>query len=128
MSKQDKFNPATFKAYLRQLLTAHNYTMRQASLRCNLDPSAIGRFMHGVQPHRDSCMLLAQGLQADPNRMLVMAGYDPLPIMDWSMINPDEFAPDVKAFAAEIQLLAPERRRAIFEAVRTLCHAEFHPV
>jgi len=68
--------------------------------------------------------LLAEVLEVDANEMLAMAGYEPMPVVDRSLIDPHEFPPEVKEFAKELSSIAPERRREIMLAVRTLVKPE----
>ena len=54
-----------------------------------------------------------------------MAGYDPLPIVDRSLIDQNEFPPDVKIFATELMGIEPERRREIIRAMKMLAKIDF---
>ena len=123
MSRQ-QYDAEKFSSYLQRLLQARGLTMRRASLSAGLDHGAVGRFIRGRRPHRDSCLLLAEALQVDPNEMLAMAGYEPMPVVDRSRIDPQEFPPDVKAFARELATMPAERRREVFSALRVLLKAD----
>jgi len=118
------FNAPEFCQYLKNLVESRHTTMRQASLQAGLDHGAVGRFTRGRRPSRDSCLLLAEVFEVDPNEMLARAGYEPMPIVDRTLIDPNEFPPDIKAFATELMAFEPERRREIFGAVKTLLKAE----
>lgn len=118
------FNAPEFSRFLKELVVSRHTTMRHASLQAGLDHGAVGRFTRGRRPSRDSCLLMAEVFEVDPNEMLARAGYDPMPIVDRTLIDPGEFPPDVKAFATQMMALEPERRREIFNAVKTLLKAE----
>ena len=113
-----------FSRYLKGLVQASGLTMRQVSLRAGLDHGAVGRFIRGRHPHRDSCLLLAEVLQVDPNQVLAMAGYQPMPVVDRSLIDPDEFPPEVKELAADLASIPPGRRREIIAALRVVVKSD----
>lgn len=123
MSRKD-YDARKFSNYLKNLIESRGLSMRQASLQGGMDHGAAGRFIRGRRPHRDSCLLLAEVLEVDANEMLAMAGYEPMPVVDRSLIDPHEFPPEVKEFAKELSSIAPERRREIMLAVRTLVKPE----
>ncbi len=56
--------------------------------------------------------------------MLAAAGFEPMPLVDRSLIDPTEFAPEVKEFAAELMRFEPSRRRDIIKAMRLLLKTE----
>jgi len=114
------FEPERLTEYLSTLLKERGLSMRKASLEAGLNHGAVGGFVRGRRPHRDSCLILAEYFQVDPNEMLAAAGYDPMPVVDRSLIDPQEFAPEVKEFAAELMQFGPERRREIITAMRML--------
>jgi lambda repressor-like predicted transcriptional regulator len=114
------YEPERFSKYLKTLLQKHGLSMRKASLEAGLNHSSVGGFVRGRRPHRDSCLILAEYFHVDPNEMLEAAGYEPMPVVDRSLIDPQEFAPEVKEFAAELMRFAPQRRRDIITALRTL--------
>jgi len=126
MSKAKDYDPARFVPYLRGLVKARGESNRSVSLRAGLDHGAVTRFLQGRKaPRRDTCLLLANALDTDPNEMLVMAGYEPLAMLDRSLVDPKELPPDVKEFAAALKQIPPARRRAMFRAIRTLAQADF---
>jgi transcriptional regulator with XRE-family HTH domain len=114
------YDAKAFSRYLKGLVEASELTMRQVSLRAGLDHGAVSRFVRGRHPHRDSCLLLAETLQVDPNQVLVMAGYEPMPVVDRSLIDPADFPPEVKEFAADLATIPADRRREIIAALRVL--------
>jgi transcriptional regulator with XRE-family HTH domain len=118
------YEPGRFSNYLKTLLKEHDLSMRKASLEAGLNHSAVGGFVRGRRPHRDSCLLLAEYFHVDPNEMLAAAGYEPMPVVDRSLIDPQEFAPEVKEFAAELMHIESRRRREIITALRTLLKIE----
>ena len=113
-SKRTGYDPDMFVPFLRRLMEARNESYRETSLKAGLDRSAMWRFLNKRnRPHRDACILLAQHFEINPNEMLQMAGYDPLPLFDLSLADPDEFPPEVKAVAqalTDITDLALRRR------------------
>ena len=118
--KLENFNAKKLTDYLAEVLESRGLNMRQVSLQAGLNPGTVSSYMQGKRPHRDACLLLAEAMGVNPNDLLVAAGYKPLPILDRSLIDPAEFPPDVKEFAAELSRYDWERRREIMAAVRTL--------
>lgn len=121
-SRRTGYDPSEFIPYLKRLLAERNESYRQASLGAGLDRGAVWRFIEQeTRPHRDACILLAQHFGVNPNEMLQAAGYEPIPLFDLSLADPDEYPPEVKAVARALARIAePERRRAVCEAVRVL--------
>jgi len=121
-SRRTGYEPEKFIPYVKQLLEERNETSRKASLRAGLDRSALWRFIKKeMRPHRDACILLAQHFGVNPNEMLQAAGYDPIPLFDLSLADPDEFPPEVKAVAQVLSRIEdPKRRRAVCEALWAL--------
>lgn len=121
-SRRAGYDPSVFIPYLRRLLAERNESYREASLGAGLDRSAVWRFIEQeTRPHRDACILLAQHFGVNPNEMLQAAGYDPIPLFDLSLADPDEYPPEVKAVAQALARIEdPERRRAACEAVHVL--------
>lgn len=123
---QKTYDAAAFSEYLQKLIARSGKSMRQISLAAGLSHGAVGGFIRYTRhPHRDSCLLLAEVLGVDPNEMLQMAGYEPLPIVERSLIDPAEFPSDVKAFAEKFKNIPPERRREIFDALEVLLKNDF---
>ena len=112
------FDPTRLSKYLKGLLKARGLTMRKASLQAGLNHSSVGGFVRGRRPHRDTCLILAEYFHVDPNEMLAEAGYEPMPLVDRSLIDANEFAPEVKEFAAELMRFSPQRRREIIAGLR----------
>ena len=119
------YNHQRFAQYLEKLVKSRGTTYRDASLRADMDHSAITRFRGGQLPRRDSCIMLAHALDSDPNEMLKAAGYEPLPMLDRSLVDPNDFPNDIKEFAAGLKKIPPERRRELFIAFRTMARADF---
>ena len=113
-SKRTGYDPDKFVPFLRRLMEERNESYRETSLNAGLDRSAMWRFLNRKnRPHRDACILLAQHFEVNPNEMLQMAGYDPLPLFDLSLTDASEYPPEVKAVAqalTEITDLALRRR------------------
>jgi len=121
------YRAAAFSEYLRELIERSGKSMRRVSLEAGLSHGAVGSFIrHFRRPHRDSCLLLAEVLGVDPNEMLRMAGYEPMPVVERSLIDPTEFPSDVKALAAQLAAIAPARRREIIGAIEQLLCPEPH--
>ncbi len=114
------YNWERMSEYLKTLLEKRDVSMRKASLEAGLNHGAIGSFVRGRRPHRDSCLIMAEYFNVDPQDMLAMAGYEPMPLVDRSLIDPNEFPPDIKEFSAELMGFEPDRRREIIGAMRTL--------
>ena len=122
-SRRYGFEPEKFIPYLKRLMEERDETSyRQTALDAGLDRSAVWRFVEkGTRPHRDACILLGQHFRVNPNEVLEAAGYDPIPIFDLSLIDPDEFSPEVKAVARALSGIEDaDRRRAACRAVRVL--------
>jgi len=119
------YHAAAFSEYLQELIARSGKSMRQISLAAGLSHGAVGGFIrHFRRPHRDSCLLLAEVLGVDPNEMLQRAGYEPMPVVERSLIDPAEFPSDVKALAAKLATLTPARRREIIEGIEFLLRPE----
>ena len=121
-SRRTGYEPEKFIPYVEQLLVERNETAREASLRAGLDRSALWRFIKKeMRPHRDACILLAQHFEVNPNEMLQAAGYDPIPLFNLSLTDPNEYPPEVKAVAQALTRIEnAERRRTMCEAVGVL--------
>jgi transcriptional regulator with XRE-family HTH domain len=122
--KKQTFDSAKFTAYLQKLLEREGLSKRQAAMRVGLHGSTLGKYLLGRRPAQDTCIRLAESLQVDANELLTMAGYKPLRLVDRSLIDPDEFPPDIKAFAQELKQYSSLRRREIYEALRLLLKTE----
>lgn len=119
------YDAQSFSRYLQTMVEQSGSTMRKVSLAAGLNHGAVGNFVRKHRrPHRDSCLLLAEVLKVDPNEMLKMAGYAPMPLVDRSMIDPNDFPADVKSFAAKLTAIAPVRRKEIIEGLTRLLGTE----
>ena len=114
-SKRAGYDREQFVPFLRRLLEERNETYREAAIKAGLDRSSVWRFLNkGTRPHRDACILLAQHFEVNPNEMLAAAGYEPIALFDLSLVDPDEFSPEVKALARVLtEIPDPEKRRRV---------------
>ena len=87
-------------ARLRELLDATHQSARQAALGAGLDHGAIARFLNGeFHPTRDACIQMAMYFDLNPNEFFELAGYPPMEIINLSLIDPNDFPPEVKRVA-----------------------------
>lgn len=116
------YNHRPLVTLLERLLEEHNETPRGASLASGLDHGAVGRFLRGeVRPHRDTCIMLAGYFDINPNEILQAAGYEPLPIFDLSLADPNEFPPEVKELAISLNKIQdPKHRRKLCEILHAI--------
>lgn len=116
------YDPRPLIALLKRLLKEHNETPREASLASGLDHGAVGRFLRGEgRPHRDACIVLAEHFGANPNELLMAAGYAPMPLFDLSLADVNEFPPEVKAVALTLnQIRDSDLRSVICKSIQTL--------
>ena len=125
-NRLEGYDPTPFIKLVEAYLKKHGTTMRAVSLKAGMNASTLANYMRGIRrPHRDSCFLLAETMGIDPNELLLSVGYPPLPVLDRSLINPEDFPPDVKAFANELRQIAPLRRKEIMDGLRELLKAEW---
>jgi transcriptional regulator with XRE-family HTH domain len=122
--REKQYDPKRLRRYLDELLAARGLNMRQASLAAGLNQGAVSQMRSGRRPHRDSLLLLAEALEVPPNELLAAAGFEPLPVIDRTLIDPHDLPADVKAFAADLARLDSERRRVVIKAVRALLAPE----
>jgi hypothetical protein len=123
MSKKraSNYDAEKFRGLVEPLLKETNESYRQASMAAGLDETAISRYFGGTQPVRDACIALADHFGINPNKMLEVAGYEPLHFFDRRLIDPSALPPDVDAFANEIARIEDEElRKEMIEAFRQI--------
>ena len=123
-SKRAGYDREQFVTFVTQLLEERNETYREAAIKAGLDRSSVWRFLHkSTRPYRDACILRAQHFGVNPNEMLTAAGYDPMPLFDLSLADPNEHPPEVKALAQALtDVVDRERRRRLCRLLHELCH------
>ena len=101
---------------------AGNDTRVQDAPGAGLDHGAVLRFLKGeFRPARDACIELAVYFDMNPNELLQLAGYEPMPIFDLSLIDPDEFPAEVKRVAKALSTISDMSiRRQMCKAILLL--------
>ncbi len=119
------YDPTELIALLEGLLTEHNESWREASLRAGLDHGAIGRYIRDQRrPSRGSLLVLADHFRVNPNTLLTRAGYDPMEMFERESIDPDRYSPQVRRLADDLQRIGdPVLRRRLAESLRFLIEA-----
>lgn len=116
------YDREAFAGYLWALMEARNETAREVSLKAGLDHGAFLRFTRKMQrPTRESCIVLAEHFEVNPNEILVRAGYEPLHFFDRSLVDPSAWPPEVEEVATALARLGPASyRREVCRSLRGL--------
>jgi hypothetical protein len=65
-----------FGEAVRQALGERTY--REVAAKAGVAPSTVGTMVQGFVPRREKVIAFAQAVEADPNPLLEVAGYDPV--------------------------------------------------
>jgi hypothetical protein len=116
------YDPEPLKACLEALLAEHNESYREASIRSTLDHQALRRYVVlGQRPSRSSVLALADHFGANPNDLLVLAGYPPMEIFERTIVDPESLPSDIRPLLNDLQRIAdPVLRRRLVDALRLL--------
>ncbi len=127
MGEKEKFKREIFVPFLQELVDNEDRSMRQISLGCGMDHGAVRRYLKvGSRPGKDACIALAHYFDLHPNEFLEKAGYTPLAYFDLSLVDPDEFPPDVKEVAQELMKIEDGAvRQRVSDAVLKLVKEMF---
>jgi len=122
ITDEQAYDCEAFAIYLRQLLKAHNESMREASLASGLDHGALHRFASNHQrPTRDSCIAIADHFDLNPNEVLTRVGYPPMHFFDRSLVDPQAQPPYVAELTSYLSRISPpSRRRQLCQAIRQM--------
>ena len=112
---------------LQQLLQSKNESYREAALRAGLDHQALGRILREkMRPMVQTCILLADHFEINPNELLELAGHPRLKIFDIQMVSADKLPVEAVAVAKDIaRITNANTRLTVSEAIRTLLKKYF---
>ena len=116
------YDPKPLKARVEQLLTDHNESYREAALRSGLDHQSVRRILSvGQRPAVNTCILLADHFEVNPDEFLELAGHPPLKVFEVKTPNAQRLPPEAVEVALDIaRISSPGTRKAVASAIRTL--------
>jgi transcriptional regulator with XRE-family HTH domain len=129
LARQKKFDGTRLAARLQALLDQRNESYRQAALAAGLDHQAVGRILREkMRPMVQTCILLANHFDINPNELLTLAGYAPLKVFDIRTATAEHLPPEAVEVALDIAKIAdPGTRRKVASAIRALLSKYFEP-
>ncbi len=122
-----RYDPQPLKARVEQLLKEHNESYREAALRAGLDHQAVRRILSvGQRPAVQTCILLADHFEVNPNEFLELAGHPPLKVLDVKAVNAQRLPTEAVEVALAIARIPnPRTRKAVASAIHTLLQQYF---
>lgn len=122
-----RYDPEPLKARVEQLLEEHNESYREAALRAGLDHQAVRRILSvGQRPAIQTCILLADHFEVNPNELLELAGHPSLKVFDLKAVNAQRLPREAVDVALAIARLPnPRTRKAVAKAIQTLIEQYF---
>lgn len=122
----DQYDHRPLAKRLLELAKRANATRREVSLGAGLDHGAMSRFITGEgRPGPVACIQLAMYFDINPNELLTLAAYEPMPIFDLSLIDPNEFPPEVKRVAGALTDISDAvARQRICKAIMVLLNEQ----
>jgi len=122
-----RYDPKPLKARVEQLLTEHNESYREAALRSGLDHQSVRRILSvGQRPAVQTCILLADHFDVNPNEFLELAGHLPLKMFDVKTVTAQRLPHEAVEVALDIARIPnPGTRKAVANAIRTLLQRYF---
>ena len=122
-----RYDPQPLKARVEQLLAERNESYREAALRAGLDHQSVRRILSvGQRPAVQTCILLADHFDLNPNEFLELAGHPPLKVFEVKAANAQRLpreAVDVALVLARIS--NPRTRKAVSAAILALLQQFF---
>ena len=89
------------------------------------DPAA-GELVVGQRPAVNTCILLADHFEVNPNEFLELAGHPPLKVFEVKTPNAQRLPPEAVEVALDIARIPnPGTRKAVAAAIRTLLQRYF---
>ena len=124
---QKRYDPKPLKARIEQLLIEHNESYREAALRSGLDHQAVRRILSvGQRPAVQTCILLADHFDVNPNEFLELAGHLPLKMFNVQNVTAQRLPREAVDVALDVARISnPGTRKAVASAIRTLLQRYF---
>jgi transcriptional regulator with XRE-family HTH domain len=122
-----RYDPLPLRKRLEQLLAERNESYREAALRSGLDHQAVRRILSaGQRPAIQTCILLADHFDVNPNEFLELAGHPPLKMFDAQAASARRLPPEAIDVALDLaRIPRPGTRKAVAQAIRTLLKQYF---
>ncbi len=122
-----RYNPEPLRTRVEQLLTEHNESYREAALRAGLDHQAVRRILSvGQRPAAQTCILLADHFDLNPNEFLELAGHPTLKVFEIKATNAERLPREaVDVAVALARLPNPRTRKAVSAAIVALLQQFF---
>ena len=127
LARLEKFNGLPLATRLQELLDQRRESYREAALDADLDHQAVGRILREhMRPMVQTCILLANHFEINPNELLVLAGHPPLKVFDIQTASAERLPPEAVEVALDIAKIAdPGTRRKVANAIRALLSKYF---
>ena len=127
LARLEKFNGLPLATRLQELLDQRRESYREAALDADLDHQAVGRILREhMRPMVQTCILLANHFEINPNELLVLAGHPPLKVFDIQTASAERLPPEAVEVAMDIAKIAdPGTRRKVANAIRALLSKYF---
>jgi hypothetical protein len=122
-----RYNPEPLRTRVEQLLAERNESYREAALRAGLDHQAVRRILSvGQRPAVQTCILLADHFDLNPNEFLELAGHPQLKVFEVKAANAERLPREaVEVAVALARLSNPRTRKAVSAAILALLQQFF---
>ena len=122
-----RYNPEPLRTRVEQLLVEHNESYREAALRAGLDHQAVRRILSvGQRPAVQTCILLADHFDLNPNEFLELAGHPILKVFEVKAANAERLPREAIDVALALARLSnPSTRKAVSAAILALLQQFF---
>jgi hypothetical protein len=122
-----RYNPEPMRTRVEQLLDERNESYREAALRAGLDHQAVRRILSvGQRPAVQTCILLTDHFDLNPNEFLELAGHPILKVFEVKAANAERLPREaVDVAGALTRLPNPRTRKAVSAAILTLLQQFF---
>jgi transcriptional regulator with XRE-family HTH domain len=122
-----RYNPEPLRSRVEQLLAERNESYREAALRAGLDHQAVRRILSaGQRPSVQTCILLADHFELNPNEFLELAGHPPLKVFEIKAANAERLPREAVDVAVALARLSnPRTRKAVSAAIVALLQQFF---
>jgi transcriptional regulator with XRE-family HTH domain len=126
-ARQKRYDPVPLRTRLQQLLKTRNESYREAALRAGLDHQAVRRILSvGQRPAIQTCILLADHFDLNPNEFLELAGHPALKIFEAKIASTKRLPPEAIEVAIDLaQIPNLGTRKAVAQAIRVLLKQYF---
>jgi hypothetical protein len=122
-----RYDPQPLKARVEQLLAERNESYREAALRAGLDHQSVRRILSvGQRPAVQTCILLADHFDLNPNEFLELAGHPSLKVFEVKAANAQRLPREAVDVALALARLSnPRTRKAVSAAILALLQQFF---